>query len=169
MIVRMRYMKRDNDYEKSLSYSIIIKVIHWNSFFSTKLWNLQVHLHLFLNRILNIIFDCVRRSSWTATILDTLLHIRDLPRFVDQVGHQTTNTSIGNKHFFTNYWTRLAYQNYEQPCERCQNSEFQSHFSVSKIGRIFPKKNFCEEYLIRRPTYINEIFWKLWFLKYFIY
>ena len=25
---------------------------------------------------------------------------------------------------------------------------------------IFPKKNFCEEYLIRRPTYINEIFWK---------
>ena len=31
-----------------------------------------------------------------------------------------------------------AYQNYEQPCQRSQNSEFQSHFSVSKIGPIFP-------------------------------
>ena len=27
-----------------------------------------------------------------------------------------------------------------------------SHFSVSKIDRIFPKKTFCEEYLIRRQT-----------------
>ena len=27
----------------------------------------------------------------------------------------------------------------------------------------------CLKYLIRRPNYINEIFWKLWFLKYFIY
>ena len=33
---------------------------------------------------------------------------------------------------------RQSYQNYEQPCQRSQNSEFQSHFSVSKIGRIFP-------------------------------
>ena len=31
------------------------------------------------------------------------------------------------------------------------------------------KKNFCEEYLIRRPTSINEIFWKLWYFKYSIY
>ena len=52
--------------------------------------------------------------------------------------------------------------------EQSQSSDFQSHFSVSKIGWIFPKK-ICEEYLIRRPIYINEIFWKLWFLKYFIY
>ena len=28
-------------------------------------------------------------------------HTRDRPRFFDQVGHQTTNASIGNKHFFT--------------------------------------------------------------------
>ena len=33
------------------------------------------------------------------------------------------------------------YQNYEQPCQRSENSEFQSHFSVSKIGWIFQKKN----------------------------
>ena len=28
-------------------------------------------------------------------------HTRDRPRFFDQVGHQTTNAYIGNKHFFT--------------------------------------------------------------------
>ena len=49
-------------------------------------------------------------------------------------------------------------------CQRSQSSEFESHFSVFKIGQIF-----CEEYLIRRPTFDNEIFFKLWFLKYFIY
>ena len=31
--------------------------------------------------------------SWFST--------RDPPRFFDQVGHQTTNASIGNKHFFS--------------------------------------------------------------------
>ena len=29
------------------------------------------------------------------------VHIRDRSRFFDQVGHQTTNASIENKHFFT--------------------------------------------------------------------
>ena len=29
------------------------------------------------------------------------LFSRDRPRFFDQVGHQTTNASIENKHFFT--------------------------------------------------------------------
>jgi hypothetical protein len=29
------------------------------------------------------------------------LQVRDRPRFFDQVGHQTTNASIENKHFFT--------------------------------------------------------------------
>ena len=29
------------------------------------------------------------------------INIRDRPRFFDQVGHQTTNASIGNKDFFT--------------------------------------------------------------------
>ena len=30
------------------------------------------------------------------------LYIRDRPRFFDQVGHQTTNASIGNKYFSLN-------------------------------------------------------------------
>ena len=83
---------------------------------------------------------------------------RNRPRFFEQVGHETMFVSSRNKHFFTKLCHRQTYQNYEQPPQRLQNSYFQSHFSVSKIGRIFPKKKFCEEYLIRRPTYINEIF-----------
>ena len=66
---------------------------------------------------------------------------RDRPRFFEQVGHQTTSAYIENKPFFTKYSPRQTYQNYEQPCQRSQNSEFQSHYSESKIGRIFPKKN----------------------------
>ena len=42
----------------------------------------------------------------------TYVHTRDSTRFFDQV---------------------------EQPCERSQNYECQSHFSVSKIGQIFQK------------------------------
>ena len=63
------------------------------------------------------------------------------PRFFDQVGHETMHASRGNKHFFTKSCHRQTYQNYEQHPRTCQNSYFQSHFSVSKIGRIFPKKN----------------------------
>ena len=39
------------------------------------------------------------------------LHIRDLPRFFDQVGHQTTYAYIGNKHFVTKMCRRQTYQN----------------------------------------------------------
>ena len=61
----------------------------------------------------------------------------DRPRFFDQVGHQITNASIGNRQFFDKYWPRQTDQNYEQPCQRL----FQSYFLASKIGWIFPKKN----------------------------
>ena len=44
----------------------------------------------------------------------TKLRIRVYPRFFDQVGHQTTNESIGNKYFFTKQCHRQTYQNYEQ-------------------------------------------------------
>ena len=80
--------------------------------------------------------------------------MRVRPRFFDQVGHETMHASSGNKHFFTKSWHRWTYQNYEQPPQTC----FQSHFSVLKIGQIFPKKKFYEEYLIRRPTFIQNIF-----------
>jgi len=106
------------------------------------------------------LYHVTKRGLSTDLLPPLLVHVvnRDRPRFSDQVGHQTTNASIGNKSFFTKRLHRQTYQNYEQPCQRSQNSEFQSHFSVSKIGRIFPIFFFCEEYLIRRPTYINDFF-----------
>ena len=56
------------------------------------------------------------------------------PRFFDQVGHETKYGSSGNKHFFTKSCHCQTYQNYEQPPRTSQNSYFQSHFSVLKIG-----------------------------------
>ena len=57
-------------------------------------------------------------------------------RFFDQVGHETI--SSGNKHFFTKSCHRQIYQNYEQPPQTYQNSDFLS-FLVWKIDRIFPR------------------------------
>jgi hypothetical protein len=78
--------------------------------------------------------------------------------------------SSGNKHFFTKSCHRQTYQNHEQPPRTSQNSYFQSHFSVLKIGQIFLKKKFYEEYLTMRPTFIKKnskflIFKVLYFLK----
>ena len=39
--------------------------------------------------------------SHVNTIRNTYINVRVRPRFFDQVGHQTTNASIGNKYFFT--------------------------------------------------------------------
>jgi hypothetical protein len=64
---------------------------------------------------------------------------RDRPRFFDRVGHQTTNAFIGNKHFFTKKRPRQAYPNYEQSCERSQNSK--SFFSVLNWSNL-SKKHF---------------------------
>ena len=50
--------------------------------------------------------------------------------------------SYGNKYFFTKSSHRQNYQNFEQPPQTSQDSDFESHFSVSKLGPIFPKKVF---------------------------
>ena len=60
--------------------------------------------------------------------------------------------SSENKHFFAKYRQHHIDQNYEQPPKTPQNSDFQSHFSVLKIDRIFPKK-ISEEYWTRRPIF----------------
>ena len=71
-----------------------------------------------------------------------------------QVGHETTYASIGNKHFFTKSCHRQTYQNYENPPQRLQNSNFQSHFSASKINGIF--LNFFLERLDQFLTQKND-------------
>ena len=72
------------------------------------------------------------------------IHIRNRERFFEQVGNETMFVSSGNKHFFTKSCRYQTYQNYEQPPQTYQNSDFQSHFSVSKISQIFPKKCFLK-------------------------
>ena len=66
------------------------------------------------------------------------LDFRYRPRFFDRGGHETKCAFSGNEHFFTNCCQ--TYQNYEQPTQTSQDSDFQSHFSVLKIGCIFSKK-----------------------------
>ena len=85
------------------------------------------------------------------------MYNRVRPRFFDQVGQETMYASSGNKHFFNKSCHRQTYQNYEQPPRTSQNSYFQSHFCALKIGRIVPIKNFYEEYLTRRPTFIKNL------------
>ena len=84
---------------------------------------------------------------------------RNRQRFFEQVGHETMFVSCGNTHFFTKSCYRQTYQNYEQqPPQTSQNSDFQSHFSVSQIGQIFPNLFFIGDYWTRKPTFINKCF-----------
>ena len=76
-------------------------------------------------------------STYLFSIFKRSLVIRYRPRIFDQVGHQTTSAYIENKHLFTKSCYRQTYQNYEQPPQSLQNLYFQSHFSASKINRIF--------------------------------
>ena len=74
-------------------------------------------------------------DAWAqGTFLSLTLYSRVRPRFLDQVGHKAMYACSGNKHFFTKSCHRQTYHNYEQPPRTSQNSYFQSHFSVLKIG-----------------------------------
>ena len=53
-------------------------------------------------------------SEMNAIPKDEKVSIRVRPRFFNQVGHQTTNASIGNKCFSTKKCQCQTYQNYEQ-------------------------------------------------------
>ena len=53
-----------------------------------------------------------------------LRYIRVIPRFFDQVGHETMYAYIENKHFFTKLCHPQTYENYEQFPQRLQNSYF---------------------------------------------
>ena len=48
-------------------------------------------------------------------------------------------------------------------------SDFQSQFSMSKIVGIFLNFFFIEEYQFRGTFFVIDIFWKLRFLKHFVY
>ena len=119
-------------------------VIYWSKVLdSTILWHVTMELEPFWSRI------------WTFDMY-VCMYIRYRPRFFYQVGHQTTSAYIENKHFFTKSWTTSS-----------KFAKFVLSKSFFVIKRIFLNFFFCEKYLTRRSTFTNEIFWKLWFLKYF--
>ena len=48
-----------------------------------------------------VLLHIIREKGYIEIPFIGYLPGKDRPRFFDQVGHQTTNASIGNKHFFT--------------------------------------------------------------------
>ena len=62
----------------------------------------------------NTILSNGESSSLQILFVPLRLSLRVRPRFFDQVGHQTTSASIGNKYFFTKQFHHHTYQNYEQ-------------------------------------------------------
>ena len=54
-------------------------------------------------------------------------------------------------------------------CQEVTKFDFQSQFSMSKIIRIFLIFFFIEEYQFRGTFFVIDIFWKLQFLKHFVY
>ena len=81
--------------------------------------------------------------------------IRYRLRFFDQVWHQTTYLSIGNKHFFSKSCHRQTYQNYEKKIAIFVLSK--SFFSI-KNQRNRSDYFFWEEFQTRRTTFKMKFF-----------
>ena len=84
---------------------------------------------------------------------------RDCPRFLDQVGHQTTNASIGNRHFSLNNDIVTFTKIMNNLVKDLKILSFRVNFQCLNLVKSFQKNSF-KEYLIRRPTFIYEIFLK---------
>ena len=69
--------------------------------------------------------------------------------------HNDANTSRITKIALKNFWT---FFDKEDRLAKLQKSDFQSHFSMSKIVQIFPKKIFIEEYQFRTTTFDKKFF-----------
>ena len=69
--------------------------------------------------------------------------------------HNDANTSEITKIALKIFWT---FFDKEDRLAKLQKSDFQSHFSTSKIVQIFTKKKFIEEYQFRTTTFAKIIF-----------
>ena len=69
------------------------------------------------------------------------LYIRDRPRFFDQVGHQTTNASIGNKHFSLNNDLVRLIKIMNNLVKDLKILSFKVIFQCLKLVESFQKKN----------------------------
>ena len=78
---------------------------------------------------------------------------RYLLSFFDRLAHENTYACIENKHFFTISCHRQTYQNNEQPPQRWQLSDFQTHFSAFKIKGVVHKLCWQDFGFFWPPTY----------------
>ena len=63
--------------------------------------------------------------------------VRVRPRFFDQVGHQTTNASIGNKYLSTKLCHHQTYQHYEQSQQKLGTFLENKVLKKSKFSKKF--------------------------------
>ena len=71
---------------------------------------------------------CKNETTTMCPACDQGIQGRYRHRFFWLIWHQITYASIRNKHFFTKWCHHQAYQNYEQPPQILQNSDFRSPF-----------------------------------------
>ena len=69
--------------------------------------------------------------------------------------HNEGNSCKITKIALKKFWT---FFDKEDRLAKLQKSDFQSHFSTSKIVQIFTKKKFIEEYQFRTTTFAKIIF-----------
>ena len=72
-----------------------------------------------------------------------------------KIYHNDANTRGITKIALKHFWT---FFDKEDRLAKLQKSDFQSHFSKSKIVQIFTKKKFIEEYQFRTTTFAKIIF-----------
>ena len=82
---------------------------------------------------------------------------RDLPRFFDQVGHQTTNASIGSIFSLYVYNDRQAYQIMNNLVKDLKILSFQVNFQCLKLVESF-KKNYMKNTWLQDQLIVRNFF-----------
>ena len=102
----------------------------------------------------NFVCICVRIPTWG-------MYCRYRPRFFDQVGHQTTYASIGNRYFFIVSCHHQTYQNYEQ-----SQQKLGTHLENKVLWKSKFSKNFLFKSWSLSLIFFTEKKWERfrWFL-----
>ena len=125
-------------------------------------WKFKVHFSLETRMLLHkrefhalyILWLCV-----LDTVQDFLIKLGIKPRL-----HIVLKISIFSLNHVIVRPTKIM-NNLLNVCKICTFKFIFRHQKSTESFWIF----FSEEYLNRRSTFINEIFWKLWFLQYFVF
>ena len=143
---------------KHIYHNIVYPEYAWMLFRIEYIHILNVHQNFLTTKVL-----------WNGSATN-LLDIKSLLESVQDLLIKCMHLSSENKHFFTKSFHRQTCQNYVQPPWTSQNWYFQNHFSLLKIGQIFPKKismkNIClGDKLLSRNGIENFDYTILYFLK----